>query len=128
MLEVSLVVPFTLVDFDISAVVIVGLTLAVELFDCDPLEEAPVEDELPLVGTPTAVCPKVSVGVAVLTKVIEEPELLPLAPPAPAEPEDVGLIGRRKYSEWLPVSRLYSVPSILFVSPPVKGMRWVPTV
>ena len=99
MLEVLLVALLTLVDPDVPAVVAVGLTLVVELFELDPLEEVPLEDELPLVETPTEVFPKVPVGVAVLTKVIEEPELLPLEPPAPAEPEVVGLIGRRKYSE-----------------------------
>lgn len=63
----SLVVLFAVIDADVSAVVTVGLARVVELSECDPLEEDPVEDELPLVEIPTAVCPRVPVGVAVLT-------------------------------------------------------------
>lgn len=49
--------PFTLVDPDISAVVIVEVTLVTEDFERDSLEGVPVEDEPPLVETPTTVCP-----------------------------------------------------------------------
>jgi hypothetical protein len=137
-------------ELDTPATVAARLLLELELPDCDPLDEAPVEelkkpepaDILPLV------CPKLPVSVTVPTvpltltavkvtfpnppEVVEFPLLL--EPAVTAEVfelsgvEDVGLFGIRNHSEWDPVSRLYSVPSMVLSSPAVKGTRWVPTV
>jgi hypothetical protein len=61
---VLLVVLFTVVDPDAPAVVKFKVLLVAELPDCDPLEEAPVENEVIEPDAPvilTAVCPALPV-------------------------------------------------------------------